>query len=45
MLMAALRLNIPTVFVSGGPMEAGRGPAVGEVTASGDPDKLDLITR
>jgi len=24
MLMAALRLNIPTVFVSGGPMEAGR---------------------
>ena len=26
MLMAALRLNIPTVFVSGGPMEAGRLP-------------------
>ncbi len=26
MLMAALRLNIPTVFVSGGPMEAGRDP-------------------
>ena len=25
MLMAALRLNIPAVFVSGGPMEAGRG--------------------
>ena len=24
MLMAALRLNIPTVFVSGGPMESGR---------------------
>ncbi len=24
MLMAALRLNIPTVFVSGGPMEAGK---------------------
>ncbi|MCU0472698.1 MAG: dihydroxy-acid dehydratase [Bacteroidales bacterium] len=24
MMMAALRLNIPTVFVSGGPMEAGR---------------------
>jgi len=24
MLMAALRVNIPTVFVSGGPMEAGR---------------------
>src|SRR3984885_14105684 len=42
MLMAALRLNIPTVFVSGGPMEAGRARA-GEVTASGDPRKLDLI--
>jgi dihydroxy-acid dehydratase len=26
MLMAAMRLNIPTVFVSGGPMEAGRLP-------------------
>src|SRR5487761_2449959 len=25
MLMAALRLNIPAVFVSGGPMEAGKG--------------------
>jgi dihydroxy-acid dehydratase len=25
MLMAAMRLNIPTVFVSGGPMEAGSG--------------------
>ena len=24
MLMAAMRLNIPAVFVSGGPMEAGR---------------------
>jgi dihydroxy-acid dehydratase len=24
MLMAALRINVPTVFVSGGPMEAGR---------------------
>jgi dihydroxy-acid dehydratase len=34
MLLAALRLNIPTVFVSGGPMEAGKG-------AGGR--KLDLI--
>ena len=42
MLMAALRLNIPTVFVSGGPMEAGR-ISPGEVTESGDPEKLDLI--
>lgn len=33
MLMAAVRLNIPAVFVSGGPMEAGR---LGE-------QKLDLI--
>ena len=24
MLMASMRLNIPTVFCSGGPMEAGR---------------------
>ncbi|MGD8589328.1 MAG: dihydroxy-acid dehydratase [Chromatiales bacterium] len=38
MLMAALRLNIPTVFVSGGPMEAGkvRLSSKGEV-------KLDLV--
>ena len=25
MLMASMRMNIPTIFVSGGPMEAGRG--------------------
>src|SRR5689334_718216 len=31
MLMAALRLNIPTVFVSGGPMEAGRATLVDEI--------------
>jgi dihydroxy-acid dehydratase len=38
MLMAALRLNIPTVFVSGGPMEAGK------VKLAGKGDlKLDLI--
>ncbi len=35
MLMAALRLNIPTVFVSGGPMEAGKT----KLSA----DKLDLV--
>ena len=40
MLMAALRLNIPTVFVSGGPMEAGVARADGE--ASGV-TRLDLI--
>jgi dihydroxy-acid dehydratase len=39
MLIAALRLNIPTVFVSGGPMEAGKTIAVEGVVHS----KLDLI--
>ncbi|MFB7904912.1 dihydroxy-acid dehydratase [Kitasatospora sp. NPDC056076] len=38
MLMAALRLNIPTVFVSGGPMEAGKATLV-----DGTVRKLDLI--
>ncbi len=37
MLMAALRLNIPAVFVSGGPMEAGK------VSVSGKIKKVDLI--
>ena len=37
MLMAALRLNIPTVFVSGGPMEAGK------VNWAGVTHKLDLV--
>jgi dihydroxy-acid dehydratase len=37
MLMAALRLNIPAVFVSGGPMEAGK------VNAKGTIKKVDLI--
>ncbi len=37
MLIAAVRLDIPTVFVSGGPMEAGRpGAATGAGTASSD---------
>jgi dihydroxy-acid dehydratase len=34
MLMAALRLNIPTVFVSGGPMEAGVARAAPETSAT-----------
>ncbi|MCH5675002.1 dihydroxy-acid dehydratase [Streptomyces gilvus] len=38
MLMAALRLNIPTVFVSGGPMEAGRATLV-----DGTVRTLDLV--
>jgi dihydroxy-acid dehydratase len=37
MLMAALRLNIPVVFVSGGPMEAGK------VSWGGKMHKLDLV--
>ena len=45
MLMAALRLNVPTIFVSGGPMEAGK--AVGTHDKYGKPlsssDKIDLI--
>jgi dihydroxy-acid dehydratase len=37
MLMASLRLNIPTVFVSGGPMEAGK------VVLAGRTQALDLV--
>ncbi|MDY0013357.1 MAG: dihydroxy-acid dehydratase [Rhodocyclaceae bacterium] len=37
MLMAALRLNIPAIFVSGGPMEAGKVKWEGKVIA------LDLV--
>jgi dihydroxy-acid dehydratase len=43
MLLAAMRLDIPTIFVSGGPMEAGR--LVGTHDRDGRPlmRKLDLI--
>jgi dihydroxy-acid dehydratase len=37
MLMAALRLNIPAIFVSGGPMEAGK------VVLNGKEQALDLV--
>ncbi|MDH1859862.1 MAG: dihydroxy-acid dehydratase [Acinetobacter sp. GWC1_38_13] len=37
MLMAAMRLNIPVVFVSGGPMEAGK------VKFRGDEKAIDLV--
>ncbi|MGE5546343.1 MAG: dihydroxy-acid dehydratase [Solirubrobacterales bacterium] len=37
MLMASLRLNIPTIFVSGGPMEAGK------VNIQGETHAVDLI--
>ncbi len=38
MLMAAMRLNIPVIFVSGGPMEAGK-----TKLASGEERHLDLV--
>jgi dihydroxy-acid dehydratase len=38
MLMATMRLNIPTVFVSGGPMEAGK------IVKGGKTQRADLIT-
>ncbi|HBK08752.1 MAG TPA: dihydroxy-acid dehydratase, partial [Acetobacteraceae bacterium] len=37
MLMAAMRLNIPTIFVSGGPMEAGK------IVHRGKTKSVDLI--
>jgi dihydroxy-acid dehydratase len=37
MLMAAMRLNIPAVFISGGPMEAGK------MVVDGEEKKADLI--
>src|SRR5579859_1698263 len=40
MLIATMRLNIPTVFVSGGPMEAGKAVVVGGVAQA----PTDLIT-
>lgn len=42
MLLAAMRLNIPTIFVSGGPMEAGK-LAPGAIGKGSAPRKLDLI--
>ncbi|OYX71984.1 MAG: dihydroxy-acid dehydratase [Rhizobiales bacterium 32-66-11] len=38
MLMAAMRLNIPVVFVSGGPMEAGK-----VILSNGEKKSVDLI--
>lgn len=38
MLMAALRLNVPAIFVSGGPMEAGK------IVSNGVVKSTDLIT-
>mgnify|MGYP001569573922 FL=1 len=36
MLMVALRLNLPTIFVSGGPMEAGQVPGTGTLVDAAD---------
>ncbi|OGK81571.1 MAG: dihydroxy-acid dehydratase [Candidatus Rokubacteria bacterium GWC2_70_16] len=36
MLMAALRLNLPTIFVSGGPMEAGQVAGTGAIIDAAD---------
>jgi dihydroxy-acid dehydratase len=43
MLMAAMRLNIPVVFVSGGPMEAGKVRLANPATQTIEFKKLDLI--
>jgi dihydroxy-acid dehydratase len=43
MLMAAMRLNIPVVFVSGGPMEAGKVRLAVPGTGQIEIKKLDLI--
>ena len=43
MLMAAMRLNIPVVFVSGGPMEAGKVQLAVPGTRTIQVKKLDLI--
>ncbi|OPF63976.1 MULTISPECIES: dihydroxy-acid dehydratase [Hydrogenophaga] len=43
MLMAAMRLNIPVVFVSGGPMEAGKVRLANPQTQTIEIKKLDLV--
>jgi len=43
MLMAAMRLNIPVVFVSGGPMEAGKTKLANPTTHTLEFKKLDLV--
>ncbi|GLR25233.1 dihydroxy-acid dehydratase [Limnobacter litoralis] len=43
MLMAAMRLNIPVIFVSGGPMEAGKVKLANPETKTVQFKKLDLI--
>jgi len=43
MLMAAMRLNIPVIFVSGGPMEAGKVRLANPQSQTVEIKKLDLI--
>ncbi|MEG0226669.1 MAG: dihydroxy-acid dehydratase, partial [Comamonas sp.] len=43
MLMAAMRLNIPVIFVSGGPMEAGKVKLANPTTHKIEFKKLDLV--
>jgi dihydroxy-acid dehydratase len=43
MLMAAMRLNIPVIFVSGGPMEAGKAKLLNPKTQTVEIKKIDLI--
>ena len=43
MLMAAMRLNVPVVFVSGGPMEAGKTRLANPTTKAIEFRKVDLI--
>ena len=43
MLMAAMRVNIPVVLVSGGPMEAGKTRLLNPLTQTIEIKKLDLI--
>ncbi len=43
MLMAAMRINVPVVFVSGGPMEAGKTRLLNPTTQTFEIKKLDLV--
>ncbi len=43
MLLAAMRLNIPTIFVSGGPMEAGKSEGTVDRDGKALIRKLDLV--
>ncbi|WP_338751195.1 dihydroxy-acid dehydratase [Janibacter alittae] len=45
MLLAALRLNVPTVFVSGGPMEAGKAIIGADGTAATRLDLVDAMVK